>query len=46
MDEKRIVIDLPHDVWRSTCIAAATSGKTKKEFVADALRDKIVEVMA
>ena len=46
MEEKRIVIDLPQDVWHNTSIAAATSGKTKKEFVADALRDKIVEVMA
>ena len=46
MEEKRIVIDLPLEVWHSVSIAAATAGQTKKEFVADALRDKIMEVLS
>ena len=39
MSEKRVIIDLPTEVWQKVSIATAMISKTKKEWVAEVLRD-------
>lgn len=44
MKEKRVVIDLPEEIWQKTKAAAALAGVTLKEFVAKVLNEKVINI--
>lgn len=43
MSDKRVVIDLPEEVWRKAKAQAASQGIFLREFVEEALREKLME---